>query len=165
MPLATVAAPQDEVVEMDEICLRQSPPLWLWIGVSRRVGQVLGFALGDRTDEMLALVWSDVPADYRDKPVRTDHWGAYTRFFASFPAGQHRGCDKGSGETSRAEAWNTKWRQRQSALVRRSCGVSERIADDIFERYLILAGQHNQECAKRWNSQDSHQQQPTLTTR
>jgi IS1 family transposase len=159
--LAPVAAPEADVIEMDEICLRQSPPLWLWIAVSRRVGQVLGFALGDRTDEMLTLCWSDVPQDYWDKPVRTDHWGAYARFFAAFPAGQHQACDKGSGETSHAEAWNTKWRQRQSGLVRRSCGVSERIADDIVERYLILVGQHNQQCAKRWNS---HQQQATSTT-
>jgi IS1 family transposase len=150
--LAPVAAPEEDVIEMDEICVRQSPPLWLWIAVSRLVGQVLGFALGDRTDAILTLCWSDVPADYRDKPVRTDHWGAYTRFFASFPAGQHQACDKGSGETSRAEAWNTKWRQRQSGLVRRSCGVSERIADDIVERYLILVAQHNQQCATRWIS-------------
>jgi hypothetical protein len=59
------------------------------------------------------------------------------------------------------EAWNTKWRQRQSGLVRRSCGVCERLADDIFERYLILVGQHNQHRAKQWNI---HQQQTTSTT-
>jgi IS1 family transposase len=150
--LATVPAPEEDTIEMDEICVRFSPPLWLWIGVSRLVGQVLGFALGDRTDDMLALCWSDVPEDYRDKPVRTDHWGAYARFFASFPVGRHQSCDKGSGETSRVEAWNTKWRQRQSGLVRRSCGVSERIADDVFERFLLLVAQHNRERAKRWKA-------------
>jgi IS1 family transposase len=129
-----VPAPEDDVIEMDEICIRLSPSLWLWTAVSRLVGQVLGFALGDRTDEMLSLCWSDVPADYRDKPVRTDHLGAYCRFFAfpCFSPGQHRACDKGSGETSRVEAFNTKWRQRQSGLVRRSCGVCERIADDVL---------------------------------
>jgi IS1 family transposase len=161
VPLALVAAPEADVIEIDEICLRQSPPLWLWIAVSRLVGQVLGFALGDRTDAMLTLCWSDVPADYQVKPVRTDHWGAYARFFAAFAAGQHQACDKGSGETSHAEAWNTKWRQRQSGRVRRSCGVSERIADDLVERYLILVGQHNQQCATCWNIQ---QQQANLTT-
>jgi hypothetical protein len=69
--LATVAAPADDVIEMKEICLRESLPLW--IAVSRLVGQVLGFALGDRTDEMLALCWSDVPADYQDKPARATY--------------------------------------------------------------------------------------------
>jgi IS1 family transposase len=155
--LAAVPAPEEDVIEMDEICVRLSPSLGLglWRAVSRLVGQVLGFALGDRTDAMLTLCWSDVPEDYQDKPVRSDHWGAYTRFFAAFAAGQPgqlRPCDKGSGETSRVEAWNTKWRQRQSGLVRRSCGVSPRIADDIFERFLILVEQHNRECAKRWKS-------------
>jgi len=168
-----VPAPEEEVIEMDEICVRLSPSLWRWIAVSRLVGQVLGFALGDRTDAITqrvpVLVWSDVPEDYHNKPVRTDHWGAYGRFFASFPAGQHQACDKGSGQTSRVEAWNTKagecahslWRQRQSGLVRRSCGVSQRIADDVLERFLILVAQHNQQCAKRW---EMLQKQTTLTT-
>jgi hypothetical protein len=85
------------------------------------VGQVLGFALGERTDAMLALCWSDVPEDYRDKPVRTDHWGAYARFFASFPAGQHKACDKGSGETSRAEAWKRRGTPRGASGSRAWC--------------------------------------------
>jgi len=156
-----VPAPEEEVIEMDEICVRLSPSFWLWIAVSRLVGQVLGFALGDRTDAMLALAWSDVPEDYHNKPVRTDHWGAYGRVFASFPVGQHQACDKGSGQTSHAEAWNTKWRQRQSGLVRRACGVSERIADDVLERFLILGAQHDQQGAKRW---EMLQKQTTLTT-
>ena len=138
--------------------MRLSPSQWLWIAVSRLVGQVLGFALGDRSDAMLALCWSDVPESYRDKPVRTDHWEAYARFF---PSWQHQGCDKGSGETSHAEAWNTKWRQRQSGLVRRSCGVCERMRDDIVERFMILIERHNAECAKRWQA---GQKQPCLTT-
>ena len=97
---------------------------------------------------MLALGWSDVPQDYRDKPVCTDHWGAYKRFFSS---SQHEACDKGSGKTSHSEGWNTKWRQRQSGLVRRSCGVSTRIEDDLVERFLLLVEGHNRERERRWN--------------
>src|SRR5689334_10986375 len=124
---------------MDALCVRQTPSLWLWIAVSRQVGQVLGFVLGERTDEMLALAWSDVPQDYREKPVHTDYWGAYARFFA---APQHVPCEKGSGQTSVVEGFNTKWRQRQSGLVRRSCGVHTRIEDDVFERFLLLVDTH-----------------------
>jgi IS1 family transposase len=69
---------------------------WLWVAVSRLVGQVLGFVIGNRTDAMLALCWSDVPQDYRDKPVCTDHWGAYGRFFAG--SQQQAACNKGSGK-------------------------------------------------------------------
>lgn len=135
--------------------MRFSPGLWLWLWVSRLVGQVLGFALGPRSDEMLALAWSDAAQDYRDyrdyrdKAVCTDFWKAYARFFAPE---QHSACDKGSGQTSRVEAWNTKWRQRQSGLVRRSCGVCQRIHDDILQRFMILVEQHNRERAKKWNA-------------
>jgi IS1 family transposase len=105
--LAIVPAPQEDTIERDKICMRLSASLWLWIAVSRRVGQVLGFAPGDRTDAMLARCWSDVPEENHNKPVHTDRWGAYGRFFAAFAAGLHQACDKGTGETSHAEAGNT----------------------------------------------------------
>jgi len=135
------------VIEFDELCLRQSPPLWLWLGVSRLTRQVLGCALGDRTDEALAQAWAQVPEDYQGRTVYTDHWGAYGRLL---PAGQHQECDKGSGLTSIVEGLNTKWRQRQSGLVRRSCGVHPRIERDIAERFLLLGDGHNRQCARRW---------------
>ncbi len=106
---------------MDELCVRLTPSLWLWIAASRKVGQVLGFAFGRRDRDTLALCWSDVPADYKDKPIVTDGYAAYTGFF---DPDQHRAIDKGDGEigeTSIVESLNTKWRQRQSGLVRPSC--------------------------------------------
>ena len=141
------------MIEIDEVCIRVTPSLWLWVAVSRQVGQVLGFVIGNRTDAMLALCWSDVPQDYRDKPVCTDRWGAYGRFFAG--SQQHEACDKGGGKTNHSEGWNTKWRQRQSGLVRRSCGVCVRIETDLVERFLLLVEGHNRECARRWNRQRS----------
>ena len=140
-------APAD-ALEIDELCLRQSPPLWVWVIVSRQVGQVLGFMFGDRTDLMLKDAWSDVPADWQERSVFTDGWGAYARFF---PSGQHTVCEKGSGGTSHAEGWNTKWRQRQSGLTRKSCGVCHGIIDDLYERFLILVAEHNQHQKRRWN--------------
>ncbi len=91
---------------------------------------------------MLALAWSDVPEDYRDKradkPVCTDHLQAYARFCAPE---RHAACDKGSavtasrdsGETSHVEAWNTKWRQRQSGLVQAPRGAQRQRHDDGIE--------------------------------
>lgn len=141
------------MIEFDELCLRQSPPLclrqspplWLWVGVSRRTRRVLGCALGDRTDETLAAAWAQVPPEYRAWPVYTDRWGAYARLLS---ADQHRPCDKGSGLTSIVEGLNTKWRQRQSGQVRRSCGVHPRISTDISERFRLLADEHNRQCAR-----------------
>ncbi len=73
-------APEDAVIEMDEICVRLTPSLWLWTAVSRKVRQVLGFAFGQRDRATLALCWSDVPADYQHKPVVTDGYQTYTSF-------------------------------------------------------------------------------------
>jgi IS1 family transposase len=148
--LTCVPAPAEDAIELDELCVRFSPALWLWVAVSRQVGQVLGFGVGDRSDTMLEQTWAAVPLDYRDKPVYTDHWSAYARFFAE---GKHHACDKGSGLTSIVEGLNTKWRQRQSGLVRRSCGVHPRIKDDLRERFWLLVDSHNKERARRWNCQ------------
>ncbi len=145
-----MAAPKEDVIEMDELCVRQSPSLWLWVAVSRQVGQVLGFAFGPRDRETLALCWQDVPTGYLDKPVVTDGLETYRSFFS---AEQHRAVEKGSGETSIVESLNTKWRQRQSGLVRRSCGVSRRIETDLLERFFLLVEQHNSASALRWERQ------------
>jgi IS1 family transposase len=146
--MAAVPAPEEDAIEIDEVCIRLTPSLWLWTAVSRLAGQVLGCVIGDRSDAMLAIVWADVRGAYRDKPVFTDGLGVYSRFFTPE---QHTVCDKGSGLTSKVEALNTKWRQRQSGLVRRSCGVHPKIEDDLVERFFILVERHNDECARRWS--------------
>ena len=139
---------------MDELCVRLTPSLWLWVAASRKVRQVLGFAFGQRDRATLSLCWSDVPEDYTHKPVVTDGYPAYPGFFRP---GQHRAIDKAAegqnGETSIVESLNTKWRQRQCGLARRSCGVSRRIENDLVERFLLLVEQHNRTCQRRWERQ------------
>lgn len=125
-----------EIMEIDEICRRKSPSQWLWIhasmngiAVSRLVGHVLGFALGNRSVEMLEWFWEDIPEDYCDVPICTDRLATYQQFFEGT---DHEVCDKGRGKTSIVEGMNTKWRQRQSGLVRRSYGVWQGIEDGIL---------------------------------
>ena len=138
--------PEGDTVEMDEICICFSSGFWLWLSVSCTLGVVLAFVLGDRSDAMLKRLWhEEMPYAWRELPVCTDAWGAYGRVL---PPELHEICDKGSGKTSKVEALNTKWRQRQSGLVRKSCGVWEGICDDISERFLILLDRHNQLCLK-----------------
>ena len=160
-PTPPVAAPEGDVIEFDELCLRQSPPLWLWVGVSRQTHQVLAVALGDRTDGTLARAWAQVPASCQGRPVYTDHSGAYGRVL---PAGQHHPCDKGSGLTSIVESLNTKWRQRQSGLVRRSCGVHPRIAADLSERLGLLVDEHNRQSARHWQRRQAEAQAATQSS-
>lgn len=133
---------------MDELCIRFSPSLWLWIAVSHLTRLVLGFVVADRTDAALSRLWEEElhPA-WGDLPIKADGWEAYQRLL---PSEQHEVCAKTSGKTSIVEALNCKWRQRQSGLARKSCGVCWRIRDDVVERFLILADDHNRKCLKRW---------------
>ena len=153
-----MAAPEDDVIEMDELCVRLTPSLWLWIAASRRVRQVLGFALGQRDRDTLELCWSDVPQDYQRKPVVTDGYSTYASFFSR---DQHRAVDKGDGQigqTSIVESLNTTWRQRQSGLARCSCGVSRRIENDLVERFFLLVEQHNIACQRQWEREQKTMQ-------
>ena len=144
--------PVDEAVEYDEICVRKSPGLWLWLAIYRKTRMVLGFVLSDRSDASFlrlrdevahgGAVMQEVPPAYWGLKSFSDGWEAYAKFL---PADLHEVCTKGSGKTSIVEGLNTKWRQRQSGLVRRSCGVCWRILDDMWERFLILVNQHNRE--------------------
>ena len=131
------------------------------MGVSRQTRQVLGVALGDRSDETLAQAWAQVPPDYQGQSVYTDHWGAYARLL---PQEQHHPCDKGSGLTSVVESLNTKWRQRQSGLVRRSCGVHLKMATDLSERFLLLMDEHNCLSARRWQHRQKEAATATQTS-
>lgn len=109
---------------------------------------VLGFVLSDRSDaSFLRLRDEEVPPAYWGLKSFSDGLEAYAKFL---PSDLHEVCTKGSGKTSIVEGLNTKWRQRQSGLVRKSCGVSWRILDDIWERFLILVDQHNREQVRRW---------------
>ena len=135
------------------------------MGVSRQTQQVLGVALGDRSDETLAQAWAQawaqVPPDYQGQPVYTDHWGAYARLL---PQERHHPCDKGSGLTTIVESLNTKWRQRQSGLVRRSCGVHLKMATDLSERFLLLMDEHNCLSARRWQHRQKEAATATQTS-
>ena len=111
---------------------------------------VLGFILADRSDaSFLRLRDEEVPPAYWDLKSFSDGLEAYRKFL---PSDLHEICTKGSGKTSIVEGLNTKWRQRQSGLVRKSCGVCWRILDDIEERFLILMDQHNREQIRRYNN-------------
>lgn len=118
------------------------------------VGIVVGFAVGNRDYATLEWLWEDLPEDYCSLPVCTDGYSVYETFFEGI---DHEICAKGSGKTSRAESWNTKWRQRQSGLVRRSCGVCHRMELDVAERFLILAEAHNRERIAQWQKQSKCQ--------
>ena len=130
------------MIEFDELCLRQSPPLWLWVGVSRQTRQVLGVALGDRSETTCALLWKHVQKDYKKALLYSDLWEAYQ---AVLPDEQHEAMGKGAGQTCHIERFNNILRQRLGRFVRRTLSFSK--CDRMHEMCLSLfLHEHNTNC-------------------
>lgn len=132
---------------MDELVIRfrfKRRYRYLWLAISRLTRQVIGFWIGDRSCQSLWAFWFSLPADYRRKLVYTDFYEAYAKLFRAW---QHRPCDKGSGHTSIVEGLNNKWRNRVSALVRKTVCVQH--LQDLERRLWIVIEEHNQLCLKQ----------------
>jgi IS1 family transposase len=144
---AVLAALVRDAVEMDELVVRfrrKRRYRYLWVAVSRKTRQVLGFCIADRSHRSLWKFWFKLPSDYRRKLVYTDFYEAYAKFFRPW---QHRPCDKGSGKTSIVEGLNNKWRNRVSGLVRKTVCVQHEV--DLERRLWLVIEQHNQQCRQR----------------
>ena len=70
---------------------------WLWTALCRRTGQVVAFAIGDRSSDTCARLWKNIPESYRECQSFSDFWKAYGEVFSSET---HETVDKKSGETS-----------------------------------------------------------------
>jgi IS1 family transposase len=96
---------------------------WIWIMLSRRNLQVLGFYVGGRDLHSAQQLWAQVPAPWRDDLVFTDGYKVYQSLFQDQPL-QHCRCLKRDseswGETSAVEGVNNALRQGVSYLTRKS---------------------------------------------
>jgi insertion element IS1 protein InsB len=51
---------------------------WVWLVIDRNTREVVGFALGDRSQETARQLWESLPGVYRQCAVcYTDYWDAY----------------------------------------------------------------------------------------
>lgn len=136
-----------DALELDELVIRyryRRRYLYLWIAVSRLTRQVIGFWVGDRSFKSLWALWFSLPAPYRRKLVYTDFYEAYARLFRAW---QHRPSGKDRGQTCLVEGLNNKWRNRVSALVRKTVCVQS--LTNLENRLWMVIHQHNLLCLKR----------------
>jgi IS1 family transposase len=142
-----LGAVKGDALELDELVIRyrfKRRYLYLWIAVSRLTRQVIGFVIGDRSFKSLWALWFSLPAPYRRKLAYTDFYEAYGKLFRAW---QHRPSDKGSGRTCLVEGLNNKWRNRVSALVRKTVCVQS--LNDLESRLWMVIQQHNLLCLER----------------
>lgn len=63
-------AQPDEELELDEawsFAFKKANKRWLWNVMCRRTRQILGFAIGDRSEKTSRRLWKRIPISYRDR--------------------------------------------------------------------------------------------------
>jgi IS1 family transposase len=87
-PLAETlaSARPEDVLELDEAWSfvgKKENKRWLPAALCRRTGQVVAFAIGDRSSDTCARLWKKIPESYRSCQSFSDFWKAYGEVFSS----------------------------------------------------------------------------------
>jgi len=139
----------DEVV-IDELWTflgSKDNPTWVWIALSRRNLQIIGFHIGGRSLEDAKQLWKQVPPKWRGFLVFTDAYPVYEQLFASCPLQLCSGT-RGERDTSEVEGTNNALRQRVSYLTRKTSSFARSLLW-LHRRLLWMVFHWNQKQAKR----------------
>ena len=127
--------PAATTLELDELwsfVLKKSNQAWIWIALCRKTRQVVGYAIGDRSEATCRRLWRAIPQLYRTGTCYSDFWAAYA---AVIPEDQHEAGGKETGETAHVERWNNTLRQRLARFVRKTLSFSKSI---VMHRICLL---------------------------
>ena len=114
-----------DVLELDELWSfvgAKAQPLWLWVALCRRTRQIVGWTLGDRSQQSACDLRASLSKGYRGRATRSDYWDAYA---AVFPARTHRCCGKEEEETNHVERFFGTLRVRVGRLIRKTYSFSK----------------------------------------
>lgn len=112
-------------LELDELwsfVAKKANQSWIWIALCRKSRQVVGYAIGDRSQATCRRLWEAMPPAYQGGYCFTDFWRAYQ---AVIPEEQHAAVGKETGETAHVERWNNTLRQRLARFVRKTLSFSK----------------------------------------
>jgi IS1 family transposase len=96
--------PTFTILELDELwsfVLKKAHNSWIWLALCRQTGQVVAYAVGDRSKKTCQRVWEAIPDSYRHGHCLTDFWAAYA---AVIPEEQHTAVGIEMGETAMPSA-------------------------------------------------------------
>ncbi len=141
--------PEMNALELDELCsfvLRKKEKVWIWLALCRATRQIVGVAVGDRSEATCRELWTSIPETYRRGHCYSDFWRAYG---CVIPPDQHPPCGKETGGTAHVERFNNTLRQRLGRLVRKTLSFSK--SHEMHEACLLLfLHRYNREKARRW---------------
>jgi insertion element IS1 protein InsB len=102
--------------------------VWIWVAMHRSTRQIVGLALGDRSQQTARQLWESIPVQIRENArVHTDDWEPYKKVI---PKKQHA-SSKFKKDTNHMERFFCTLRQRASRLVRLALSFSK-----TMERHL-----------------------------
>ena len=129
-----------DVLELDELWSfvgSKAQTLWLWVALCRRTRQIVGWTLGDRSQQSASDLRAALPKGYRGRATRSDFWDAYA---AAFPKHTHRCCGKAEGETNHVERWFGTLRARVSRLIRKTYSFSKCAENHLDAIHFFIVG-------------------------
>ena len=102
---------------------------WIWWAIDQDTGEIVGMAIGDRSQATAEQLWKSLPGVYRQCAVSyTDFGEAYSNIL---PSCRHRAVGKETGQTNHIERFNCTLRQRVSRLVRKTLSFSQKLSNHI----------------------------------
>ena len=109
---------------------------WVWLALDLETREIVGFHVGDRSQQSAEELWKSLPPIYRQCAVcYTDFWQAYE---CVFPKKRHKPVSKNSGKTSHIERFNNTLRQRISRLVRKTLSFSKKLENHIGALWYFI---------------------------
>lgn len=126
-------------VEADEIWSfvgNKAQKAWIWLAMNKYNRQIIGFAVGDRSEKTAQAFLASLPANLSSKAkFCTDFLKTYNTIFTEQ---QHHKGGKDIGFVNHLERFNCTLRQRCSRLVRKSLSFSKSLEYHINAiRYFI----------------------------
>ena len=125
-----------EADEMWSFVGKKREKWWVWVALDADSRQVVGMAVGDRSEATARRLWKSVPRDYRDgATIDTDFWAAYR---AVLPGVRHVACGKEQGRTNHVERFWCTVRQRCSRFVRQTLSFSKCVKNHIGSLWYFI---------------------------
>jgi len=145
--MPTLKRPEIEIDEQWSYVGNKQQVVWHWVAVERSSKRVVGWAVGDRSEETCRALWESLPADYRKRGIfYTDQYEVYRRVL---PASRHRPSPKGAGATSQVDRAHNTFRQWCANLVRKTLSFSRDIYLHAI-RLRLVVDCYNAERAGLW---------------
>ena len=117
--------PETKRLELDELwsfVQKRVNKVWVWIALCRGTRQIVGCAVGDRSEQTCRKLWASIPTAFQANHCYSDFWEAYAKVI---PSGQHTAVGKETGQTAHVERWINTLRQRLTRFTRKTLAFSK----------------------------------------